>query len=310
MNAIKAKDAPRCCSRSVMLLADGELDPSHTLEVESHLTACEPCRSQLELIRSMRASLRRSCTRRAPSSMEARMLTALEAAPRPGVVEARASEQDTRAAVAWKTGGGRARARTAAIAGAVAVAACFVVVVVLRSQQSAPRSFSEALAVPDPTALAKKKAANDESLDALLDDLVSQHANPLPPEERNPEDLTRLEPYVGVPVRRPALSVLRYTKDSPSFDGARIHALRDSRTAAALQYKLKGHRLTVYVFDPHKIPLKLTRLKPRVVRETPAPVYVGNMRGFSVAAAERSGVGYAIASDLDEDKNIQMVASF
>lgn len=309
MNAIKAKDAPRCCSRSVMLLADGELDPTRAVEVETHLTTCEPCRSQLELIRSMRASLRRSCTRRAPSSMEARAKLALATAPRPGVVEARAAEHDAGVAGAWRGAAPRSRGRGVAIAGAVAVAACFVVVVVLRTQDSTARAFSPALATPDPSALAKK-AANDESLDALLDDLVSQHANPLPPEERNPEDLTRLEPYVGVPLRRPALNVLRQTQESPSFDGARLHPLRDSKAAAALQYKMKGHRLTIYVFDPHKIPIKLTRLKPRLVREKAAPIYVGNMRGYSVAAAERSGVGYAIASDLDEDKSVQMVASF
>jgi hypothetical protein len=34
------------------------------------------------------------------------------------------------------------------------------------------------------------------------------------------------------------------------------------------------------------------------------------MRGFSVAAAERSGIGYALATDFDEDKTARMVASF
>jgi hypothetical protein len=61
-----------------------------------------------------------------------------------------------------------------------------------------------------------------------------------------------------------------------------------------------------------------TRLRSRPIDRRPdtsgrvaaAPVYVGNFRGFSVAAAERSGVGYALASDLDEDNNVAMVASF
>jgi hypothetical protein len=54
--------------------------------------------------------------------------------------------------------------------------------------------------------------------------------------------------------------------------------------------------------------MRHTRLRPRVVKES--PVYVGELRGYSVAAAERSGVGYALASDMDEDNSVQMVASF
>ncbi|NUP11584.1 MAG: hypothetical protein HOW73_36525 [Polyangiaceae bacterium] len=322
----------------MMLYADGELDPSHTVEVEAHVKACEPCRGQLELIRSMRASLRKSCARRAPGAMEERMRAVLALHVTEGsdrIVEAMpADASDAFAARTFAsgrardcaTGGARVvgrtpsqmRVRGMAVVGAVAFAACFVVVVVLqRSSKAIP--LSQSIAAASASSIMKssdKLAANDEvaTLDVLLDELVSQHANPLPPEEKNPEDLTRLEPYVGVPVRRPALTVLRNTKvENPSFDGARIHPLRDartgvSRTAAALQYKLHGHRLTIYVFDPYKIPLKRSRLKSRVVREV--PVYVGNMRGFSIAAAERSGVGYAIASDFDEDKSVQMVASF
>jgi hypothetical protein len=37
------------------------------------------------------------------------------------------------------------------------------------------------------------------------------------------------------------------------------------------------------------------------------PVYVGKLRGYSVAATERSGVGYALASDVGDDENTQLV---
>jgi len=61
------------------------------------------------------------------------------------------------------------------------------------------------------------------------------------------------------------------------------------------------------VFNPRSVPVLATRLAPRVVRQQ--DIYVGTLRGYSVAAAERSGVGYALASDLDDDKSAQMMVA-
>jgi len=57
--------------------------------------------------------------------------------------------------------------------------------------------------------------------DQILDELVSLHANPLPPEPTNPDELQRFDPLVGVPVRRPAFKPF-----GANFNGARVHALR------------------------------------------------------------------------------------
>jgi hypothetical protein len=38
-------------------------------------------------------------------------------------------------------------------------------------------------------------------------------------------------------------------------------------------------------------------------------VLVGKMRGYSVAAMEESGVGYALANDGDEDETTKLVAA-
>jgi hypothetical protein len=142
--------------------------------------------------------------------------------------------------------------------------------------------------------------------DELLEDLVSLHARPLPPETTNPEDLPRFEPYVGVPVQRPVFQPF-----NANFNGARVHAMRDNR-AALLQYTVarktgerKEHRITVYVFDPRMVSMRPTRLRERVVREP--PVYVGTLHGYSIAATTQRGVGYALASDLSDDESTQMV---
>ena len=114
------------------------------------------------------------------------------------------------------------------------------------------------------------------------------------------DELAQWDPLVGVPVRRPA-----FQPWGGNFRGARVLAHADRR-AAMLQYTvLGGHRVTVYVFDPRLVPVQATRLEPRVVRER--PVYVGHVRGYSVAAAEQRGVGYALATDLDDDKSTDMM---
>jgi hypothetical protein len=339
MNAIKAKSTGSCCSSTVMLLADGELEPSRLLEVESHLRACDGCRAELELVQAMRKSLRQSCARRASNDTRARIeLTLRNAASSKVAADLKASEAPFVAAqrVAEARANQAAndvRGRRWAAVGAVAVAACFVLIVAARAtSQDAALKTHASVAMPSlfgspqtrTTSKASAANTNDWSFDSVVDQLVALHANPLPPEEKNPEQLMRFEPYVGVPVKRSALSLLRVGagSDRASFDGARLYAVRESQNAAALQYKVRGHRLTVYVFDSRVIQMARTRLRPRVVRtsdhvagtnqgaDRPSPVYVGNVRGFSIAAAEKAGVGYAVASDLDEDKTVQMVASF
>ncbi|MBL8742797.1 MAG: zf-HC2 domain-containing protein [Myxococcales bacterium] len=319
-----------------MLFADGELEPSRAIQVESHLKVCDSCRAELELVQAMRKSLRQSCARRASSDARARIeLTILnaESAKADAKKEAPflAAQRVAEARATQIASSNDARSRRWAVVGAVAVAACFVLIVAARAtnRESALKAHTSVSMASLFGAASAERAqhssrssaanSNDWNFDSVVDQLVALHANPLPPEEKNPEQLMRFEPYVGVPVKRSALSLLKVGatgSERASFDGARLYAVRESQNAAALQYKVHGHRLTVYVFDSRLIPMGRTRLRPRVVRtsdqaaERPSPVYVGNVRGFSIAAAERSGVGYALASDLDEEKTVQMVASF
>jgi anti-sigma factor RsiW len=305
-----------------MLYADGEADQANILRIETHLIACKKCRDELDLVRAMRASVRRSVTKPAPGGLEEKLRAALA-----NVDAADATSLGASSDGRWVSGVKAARGVEARLAekpersrqwaaAAMAMAACFVLVVVVlqveREESPVARMATIATTLPLVSAMPPVAAnENDQpSFDALLDKLVALHADPLPPEEKNPEHLTRLEPYVGVPVKRPALTMLRDfgVERGASFDGARLHPLRDSRSCAALHYKMQGHRVTVYMFDPRVIQVARTRLTQRMVREN--PVYVGKLRGFSVAAAEKKGVGYALASDLDEDKSLQMVASF
>src|SRR5262249_13846445 len=86
------------------------------------------------------------------------------------------------------------------------------------------------------------------------------------------------------------------------FVGARVLPVRQER-AAMLHYEIEDgketRRVSVIVFDPRRIQVEdMDDLQPRPVGSS--EVQVGRANGYSVAVTQRQGVGYAIASDLDE----------
>ncbi len=264
-------------SPQISSYVDGELDPVHNVDVEGHALRCMTCAERIKFLQTMRASIKRVSSVRAPDAFRAR-LAATMVEEKVRVREADREAFGGAKLVGWK------------YAAALAAAATVVLSV------AAVKNGGDTAA-----AGAARASVVDASMgfDSLLDELVALHANPLPPETTNPEELTRFDPLVGVPVRRPAFQPLGV------FNGARVHAMRERR-AALLQYTMDGnHRMTVYVFDTRAIAMQATRLQARMVRER--PVYVGKLRGYSVAAAEKSGVGYALATDLGDDRSAQLV---
>jgi len=281
MNGLKRMtDECTLFSRCMSSYVDGELDAGHAVDMEAHVLHCGTCSERVTFLRAMRASMKRTAEKRVPDALRARVHAAMLNEKRR--VKEADRESPSAKLVSWKY------AATLAAAAGVALT-----VAAAKNQKDA-----------NSPELARSGAASEmvvaAGMDSLLDDLVALHAHPLPPETTNPEELNRFDPLVGVPVRRPAFQPF-----VASFNGARVHAMRDQR-AALLQYTVEGkHRVTVYVFDPRAVQLRATRLEPRVVRER--PVYVGKLRGYSVAAAEKAGVGYALATDLDDDRSAQLV---
>ena len=278
----KAMDDCSRFSHSMGPLVDGELDPGHTMDVESHVAACGGCAEQVELARATRLSLKRTCALRAPAALRARLGSAM-VRERENTAEISAAQ----ATISPKLIRLRYAMGLAAAAG--------VVFAMAMSRHKSPTASNDAL----PIASASVPGATTFD---VLDDLVSLHANPLPPETTNPEALQNWDPFVGVPVRRPTLQPF-----GARFNGARVFAIpAGDRRAAMLQYTVHGgHRVTVYVFNPRTVPVEAMRLDRRLVGQN--SVYVGNRGGYSVAAAKHRGVGYAIASDLDTDESAQMV---
>ena len=278
-----ARQMDDCARFDLALTAyiDGELDLAHAVDLEDHTRQCPTCFERVMLARATRASLKRRGPSRCPDALRAKVAVAM-AGERARDHEAERAAQPTR------------MIQKRYVAGFAAAAGVAFAIAGWSNQRDAAR--------PDALRAAPEGAmANAASVASLLDDLVTQHAQPLPPETTNPEDLPRFDPFVGVPVRRPQFQ--RFPVD---FKGARVHAMRNRR-AALLQYTAHGgHRVTVYLFNPYEVPVqKAPMLRPRIVRER--PVYVGRINGYSVAAAERSGVGYALATDLSDEESAQLV---
>ena len=263
---------------------DGELDPAHEFDMQAHALACKPCAESVALIRATRRSLKRVTAARAGDSLRERCAVAVNR-EKLRAEDRRVFDEDL-------------NPKLIRLRYAVGFAAAAGVVFAMGMARYRHQHGIGAAA--DASMASATDTTSQVGFDALIDDLVALHAKPLPPETTNPDDIQRWDPLVGVPIHRP-----QFQPFGGNFRGARVLAHADRR-AALLQYTvLGGHRVTVYVFDPHAVPVQATRLEPRLIRER--PVYVGHVRGFSVAATEQRGIGYALATDLDADKSTDMV---
>jgi hypothetical protein len=139
-------------------------------------------------------------------------------------------------------------------------------------------------------------------IDTVIDQFVDWHAQPLPPEVTKADELPGFQPYVGVPVH----DAPRFSSVGAHLLGGRILPVREQRVAAMLQYAMQnGHRISLYVYDPRRVRISHSSLHPRVVYGS-EPVYLSHVRGFTVTATEREGIGHVIASDLDDDESAEL----
>ena len=254
---------------------DDELEPSQLLEVEKHTSTCTTCRERLQLDRAIRMGVRRVVTTKSSASFRARVAHSMTA-------ERWASAERAQSAIGvptWRAVG-------------LAVAATVAAVVGLERQNNPAAEGS--------VGPVQASVATPVGLDALIDQFVDWHAKPLPPEITNANDLPGFEPYVGVPVRPGKLDPF-----GAKLLGGRILPVKEQNCAAMLQYTLDGsHRVSIYVFDPRVVGTRPSKLHPKFIGST--PVYVGQIKGWSIAAAERKGVGYAIASDLGDEASAEL----
>lgn len=274
----------RECRDSARMLSpylDGELEAAKIVDIDNHVAACETCREEVQLLRAMRASLRRVVRAPAPGGLRDRIANA--------IVRAEQARDDARAAAA--AGGGREFG-----AGAPVVdLASWKTMVPLATAAAIALMWGAATRGAQPAS--NVDAAHAGFGDDLLSELVAQHSQQLPPEATDPKTVQGFDRYVGVPVR-PERAGMR-------FVGARLVPMR-TQSAAMLQYEVGGSRMSVLVYDAQKIhvgTVGMASLTPRPVGT--AEVRVGRQKGYSVVAAQHAGVGCLVASDLDPDRSAQ-----
>lgn len=271
------------CRRVESLLethVDGELPPEQTLEVEAHLDGCRRCGEHAQLLSALKASTRRALHPEGEVSgaFLARVHTALAAEEH----EQRAEEPVQPWFGPWRS----------TLPG-LAMAAAVLLWLGLRGGEPEESSGLR-------TAQRLDVVSASLGMEGALDRLIDYHSSPPLPQVTEPQLLPALEPNVGVRVQAPRLEAYGAT-----WEGASLVPL-DKHQAAYMRYRMPGHRVTVYVYDPRKVPVHHP-LEKRVIGSQ--PIYVGQWRGYSVAARENRGVGYAMAADLEAPELTQLISS-
>jgi len=269
------------CHSIVLLLEpfiDGELSPEKVLEVEAHLRSCDGCVERVRLSEALRASVRRVVQPSAQPSdaFRARLASAIEAAHQrewEGRVLERQIEQSRM--LSWRT--------------ILPVAAAAALTLVWAASANNDTKISSN----------KFQHARVDNVDELLEGFVQHHVSS-PREVMSSTLLPEYDAQVGVPVRVPSLK-----QYGANWEGVSVVPIRNQR-AASIRYKVAGHRVTLYVYDPSRFPIE-KQLQRRKVGDT--DVYVGSRRGYSIGATDSRGVGYALASDLNDAETAELVAA-
>jgi anti-sigma factor RsiW len=282
------------CQKYARLLGaylDGELEAGKLLEVEGHTVKCETCRERVELDRAVRGTVKKVVNAEvmgadAKSAMRARMLAAMGAAQR------RSAEVE--AALAEHIGPAPSGAskifgwRTVVPLSSAAALALLWGSIAHSPLRSDVQSNVKAAGFGDPLA-----------------GFVAMHRSPLPMERTDPQAVRGFEQYVGVPVRPST-----FEKRGAHLVGGRLMPVNADARAALLEYRVGqgagSARVSVFIYDPHKIEVSDASLEPRAVGA--AQVRVGRSNGYSVAVTQNRGIGYALASDLDTDRSAELAA--
>jgi len=286
----------RCRGMDPLLDAylDSELAPAQVVEVDRHLQECGACAERIALDRAIRAGVRRTVRATPmPEGLRERVVARMldEAKDRPHLGDDRMIERGKM--LPWHVV--LPLASAAAIPLALGMAGAV--------SERAPR-VAKATMASTAEEMRPAQSASVVDLDRMLDQFVEWHERPLPPEVTNETELVKFEPYVGVPMKAPALASF----GGKLVGGRMLTTGSASQTAAMLYYTLpSGHRVSIYVFDPSRVPARPTRLSPRTMGRD--EVWVGKVRGYTVAAPIRADVGYAIASDLDEEQTTRLAVA-
>lgn len=288
---------------------DGELSPEQTLELEGHVDTCSQCQANAEFLRVLSSTIENvvlwekasvPATPTAPtaslsvvdtssSPFMARLELAVQAE-----IERESSETSARGA--WF-------AKVAALTAAASATLWFGVRTLGADLSALRQATSQPEQSQVPVNLARASASEDEviTLEGALDRLIDFHSAPPQPQVTSADLLRELEPDVGVRMQLPKLDAF-----GARWEGASLVPVRSNQRAASFRYQLPKGRVTLYVFNASRLRVHDSKLLTRD-QPTPHPVYLGQWRGYNVAAKENRGVGYALATDMDGPAVARMI---
>jgi anti-sigma factor RsiW len=142
-----------------------------------------------------------------------------------------------------------------------------------------------------------------ENVEPLINDSIVKHQRNLPLEVTGePEKVQSwFDGKVPFAVSMPQLG------PRCSLRGGRLSHL-GNREAALLQYDQNGHKISVFVFDGQKMPVRLRLPERRVIANR--EVIIDAASGYHVAVFRSQGLGYAITTgNVAESDFIQMVSA-
>lgn len=283
--------APLSCQRTLGLLetfVDGELTTDQTLSVEAHLDACNACQAHAEFLQVIANSVQQVVD--AEATVDPAFLARLDFAVEAEIAREVAASRTNPQGFSWQT-------KASAFALAAGVAAWVTVKATASNDNQAVATTKTSNAAATKLAAAPQGALaepEDEvvTLEGALDRLIDVHSSPPKPQITTAELLPAIEPEIGVRIELPKLE-----QYGARWEGASLVPVRKNQQAASLRYQMPNHRLTLYVFDASKLHV---RPPEQLHRALNAPLYVGRWRGYTVAAKENRGVGYALAADMDD----------
>jgi anti-sigma factor RsiW len=264
---------------------DGELVAEERVLIEAHVAGCPRCRElvghESTFKANLRARLRPRGSRSAPPAPEGLRRRVLEALDR-----------------ADQSGAGPAsrlvRIATPAL-GALATAAAIAI-------------FFGGAGGLGGHLTGTGRQASTATDSGIVDEAIAGHMKNLPVEVGGTDDEIRswMMGKVAFPVRPPDLRAVQLGSlhAPPRLIGARLSHLA-SRDAGQIVYRVGPSQVTVFVFDASGWEVSTKARRTIDGRE----VYIAERAGYSVVMYRDRGVGYALASDLDEDSLLALVAA-
>lgn len=273
MNASRKLAECGLVRRHVGAFVDGELDPTTMVEFERHFETCALCEEHLAFERQFQLDLRETQKdTKAPEGLRARLLERLDAEPQP-----RAGEPMVRILpMSWKH--------------AVPLAAAATVL------------FAVGGAGTLSTA-GETQQASTAGTGGIFRDVVRVHSSDLPSDVDRPQP-QQLARYFRGKVRFPVRAA-RFAHSDIELVGARLSNVRE-RQAAALYYDVRGHRVTVVVFEHRSGAI------PRGARRAHLggrDVFYRDVGGYTVPVRRAGRITYAFTGDLGREELLGLAAT-